>query len=241
MANADPKPCCEITNAKQLSEMVMKLDPYLMSNEPQGENYDLGIDFALAWHNWLQSSLQTLVKRGMVSMKADCDKGGVYYMAEQSQSMTPRLMVFVTTQTIIDNEDTLDIGKWFDLASYPNKQSFIDDATHYFKNEHFFEKNPSLRFAKVEANSQFLSNMVSDNYVNDDIWACFVFSTFDLDLMYAYIQSIGINRDNIYSLNRSAKSCFVGYYPNDINVPMNLKAIDNLDYVSSNGFYFSTS
>lgn len=126
-------------------------------------------------------------------------------------SITATASVFVTTYGV-GNEQGFATGKWFDLNDYSDKDEFIEAATEYAQDV-LGDHDPELCFADYESGFADL-NLISECYVDSQVWELLEMSDSDLDMLVAYTSNVGMN-GSVDEMLEEAQENYQGQYDND--------------------------
>lgn len=94
--------------------------------------------------------------------------------------------VFVSTAAIVaGKEKDLDVGRWFDLTHFDNKDEFLKAAIPIIK-ELSGEDNPTLYFGDKHAHFD-ITSLITTSDINDRVWDLMAITEEDYDLLTAYL------------------------------------------------------
>ena len=123
------------------------------------------------------------------------------------------LDVFVSTAAVIADEqkDPADVGHWFDLTHFDNKDAFLKAAMPIMK-ELSGENQPTLYFGEKHAHFD-VTSLITTSDISDRVWQLMEITESDYDLLAAYLHCFNQEEQlTVAEELEKAKGQLVGHY-----------------------------
>ncbi len=129
-------------------------------------------------------------------------------MSNLAINTTATASVFVTTYGLA-NQHGFAYGEWFNLTDYSSKEEFLEDATTYVNGLGDF--SPEFCFSDYEASFE-VKEFVNESWVSEELWDLLELSSYELNMVTAYISYCGLQGKAVSELMEEAQEHFVGEY-----------------------------
>lgn len=116
--------------------------------------------------------------------------------------------VLVTTQYAIDNDTGL--GRWVDLADYPNKAEFEASLIKEFK-QVVGDTDPELRFKDINASFD-TDDLILDDVIEGDVWLILKMSQQEVKLLEGWLSFYPMAADGVQDTLDAAQRSFEGRF-----------------------------